>query len=180
MPTWLVWSFLSPDIMACSVGYLIPSSQEILSSLSAIKVLKSVSSSSSPSASSSSPSASCRSTCRLCRYRLWQSRTCHLRIVRKTSLLFVHPASFFRNRIWQCSGPYKTLQAIVTCYLMCYIICYITCNVHTIQHSLWLSLIVPSALIFSARACELNIPRTGLELLHQRWDVQLVPALQRK
>ena len=50
----MVWRFLSPDRIACSMGYLIPSSHEMPSSLSAIKALKSVSSSPSTSASSRS------------------------------------------------------------------------------------------------------------------------------
>ena len=95
----MVWRFLSPDRIDCSMGYLIPSSHEMPSSLSAIKALKSVSSSPSSSASS-------RSACKVRRYCTCPSRTCHLRIVRKTSLLFVHPASFLRKTIWQCSGPW--------------------------------------------------------------------------
>jgi hypothetical protein len=60
--TWMVWRFLSPDMMAWSTGYLIPSSQDIPSSLSAIIGVISMSS------SSSSLSASSKSVCKVRRY----------------------------------------------------------------------------------------------------------------
>ena len=58
----MVWRFLSPDRIDCSMGYLIPSSHEMPSSLSAIKGLKSVSSSPSSSASSPFPGSSASSS----------------------------------------------------------------------------------------------------------------------
>ena len=58
----MVWRFLSPDRIDCSMGYLIPSSHEMPSSLSAIKGLKSVSSFPSSSASSPFPGSSASSS----------------------------------------------------------------------------------------------------------------------
>ena len=49
----------------------------------------------------------------------------------------------------------KLKKSAISWYITCYLINYITCNKQTKQHtfSLWLSLIVPSALRCSARAC---------------------------
>ena len=117
--------FFFPDMMDWSVGYRIPSSHDIPSFLfESSSVLTA-----NPSCKFASSSA--RSLSKARKYCKCAALTCHLRMVRKMSLLFVHPARFLQNSMWQCSGPcvlkfsvHPNKMISLTCYVTCYLPCY--------------------------------------------------------
>ena len=100
--TSVVWMFRFPDMMACSVGYLIPSSQGI-SSCPALLIqsrcdIPAILGPTSPSSMCwPSASASAASTSKERRYCKCPARTCQRMIQRKTSLLLVHCASLLQK-----------------------------------------------------------------------------------